>query len=801
MAKQSSGSGQFSPDVFPLISGFKSGYRNREDKTMLPPGVMVEGSQNVLTNTFNRIGIRKGYTLDGQSGSAVLEPILSSFDWERHTGDVRHLRAGFLTTATNGKLQYRYVATAGDQWDGNVFIQDQVYWIDLMDSLTSIRFNFADFWDFSNEVKSLLLSVNGTSNIFEWSGGVTTLKSTSNAAGVIQKFEQSGAATTVAISSGGSGYHLGDLLVLTSGSQTASVQVAGLLPGGIIAGITLVFGGSGYTTGIKPALGGFGQGASINITAINASAGTGYALNDVITVNVGGINATFEVEDLDVLGTGAVVLLRETNPGTGYAVATSPTIGGTGFGLQVKITEIAQGWIEKFGVESWAEEGFYNLTSNRAVMINGNSYNYTGGESTTFITGISPNPTGEPLQSVIHQAPITTPNSAIDGLPREFANTLIANLKNQIYISAPDHNDVYVSKTNNYKDYTFTSPVRKPGEGAILTLDNVPTALSPQQTQMYISAGKDQWYFTQFTLSGDLTGESFDIQRLKTASLQASQSQALLTKIKNNLCFVSFEPIVNILGTAQNYTDDPQTRDLSFSIVNDMDAYDFTDGAIIYHKQFVYLAVPKENRMLIYNMTDPEHPYWEVPQVLPVGRFYVVDGELYGHSYFTSESYKLFNGTNDLGNPIDASAAFSFVNYGDRAYPKRMTEYYVEGYISQNMSGNAALFLNIQYDVDGCATNVSYPIDGSNKNIVCLQPPNNSLGKNSLGKFPLGGNLQLQSSTSTPPKFRVIKTMTSPGFYEEQTTFHSYAIDARWEVLAFGSNSFFAAEGNVSIKE
>ncbi len=43
-----------------IISSFKLGYRHREDQTNLPPNVMVDGSQNVLTNTAGRISSRKG---------------------------------------------------------------------------------------------------------------------------------------------------------------------------------------------------------------------------------------------------------------------------------------------------------------------------------------------------------------------------------------------------------------------------------------------------------------------------------------------------------------------------------------------------------------------------------------------------------------------------------------------------------------------------------------------------------------------------------------------------------------------
>ena len=83
-------------DDFTIVSNFALGYRNREDITNLPPGVLVKGSQNVLTTTEERISSRKGYTIDGQA-SSVEAPILAAYDWELHIGEERHLRAGFLT--------------------------------------------------------------------------------------------------------------------------------------------------------------------------------------------------------------------------------------------------------------------------------------------------------------------------------------------------------------------------------------------------------------------------------------------------------------------------------------------------------------------------------------------------------------------------------------------------------------------------------------------------------------------------------------------------------------------------------
>lgn len=54
---------------------------------------------------------------------------------------------------------------------------------------------------------------------------------------------------------------------------------------------------------------------------------------------------------------------------------------------------------------TWADELFYTTNTPRAVVINGNTYTYTGGESTQTLTGVSPDPTGEPNGSLVVQSP------------------------------------------------------------------------------------------------------------------------------------------------------------------------------------------------------------------------------------------------------------------------------------------------------------------------------------------------------------------------------------------------------------
>jgi hypothetical protein len=613
-------------EKFELIKKFK-GYNNKEDKTTLPAGVLVPPSQNVIINTSGRIEIRKGYEIDGQADT-TLAPILSATPidgWVTHFGTTHHLRAG------NDLLQFRYVASAGDYYEGTLLTADQVVWVDLLTSTASNYFNFADFWDSTNLISKLLF-VNGESEVNEWTGGVANFASA--------------------------------------------------------------------------------------------------------TVNT----------------------------------------------------------ITKQGTTTWAEAGFYT-TGTHSITINGTDYQATGGWGTTTLTGVTPDPTtaGHDVGEIVFQKVETTANTSITGVPNTMENDLISVLTNQIYLASFKNRSVYVSKINNLTDFSFSSP-RLVGEGALLTLDANPVALYPFEGEMYVSAGKSEWYQTSFRISSDNSAEALTIDRLKTAPQQATQSQALVGGIKNNVAFVSNEPTLDELGRILNKDVVVQSANMSDDIKNDFNSYDFTDGAVAYDRYNIYITVPVESKMLIYNIQEE---WWETPQILPFSRLYRVGSDLYAHSYSNPESFKIFTGYNDNGKSMEAKAVFSYENSGDRANLKNFDEFYSEGYIDSNTT----LIRGIKYEIDGCATETTFDLDGGDSKVVCIRDSNASLGKDSLGKKPLGGELELSASTDLPPKFRAIKTFPKTDYYEYQASFSSIGVDQRWELLTFGANVVQSPSDNVAIKQ
>jgi len=627
MAKKSTSTAGVKANEYKLVDSFKLGYRNREDITNTAPGVLIVGSQNVLTNVSERVQIRKGYSLDGAT-SSVAAPILSSFDWLTRNNGEKHLRAGFLTSLGNdGKLQYRYVDSNG-----------AVSWRDLMTSLTTVSFNFSKYWNTTESLREALF-VDGSTNVYRWNGAVTTVAS-------------------------------------------------------------------------------------------------------------GSVNT-----------------------------------------------------ITKTGTQTWLDAGFY-ASGNKKIVINGVEYTYTGGENSTTLTGVTPSAVGVTNGQVAHQQVVTVATSTFTGgVPSTFAPGLIGTLNNQVYLASLNQSVVWISTVNNYTDYTSSTP-RQTGEGAVLILDDNIVAFEPQENFMYVSAGKDLWYNVSFEVQTSTVGVTYEqvsALPLKTGRQQGAKSQAFVSHMKNDIIVVTNEPTIDTFGRVESSLATPQQTNISDPIKLDIDRYDFTDGCIFYYKYYIYVALPKENLVLGFSLTNRS---WDAPATMPISRFYIVDGELYGHSYATSESYKLFDGYADRvypgfnGFPIDAKAIFSYQNYGSRSMYKRANGFYIEGYVNENTVINCS----ITYELDGCATQKLFQVNGDDRQIVCIPFDDGSFGKKSFGKQKFGGQIS-GNLTGLPPKFRVEKTFNNTDFFEASFGFEILGIDQRFELLAFGLNSFISSQEPVQIRQ
>lgn len=718
---------------YSIVSQFKLGYRNREDVTNLPPGVLIVGSQNVLTNVSERVQIRQGYSLDG-AVSSVASPVSSSFDWLTKINGEVHLRAGGLTSAGNdGKLQYRYEL---------------------------------------NQVAQQQLVTNGsfTGSASGWTVGAGWTYGTNNM-------------TTNA------GGNLSQTIALIPG---ATYEISFDTTGGNNEALIVRLGSVSNATF-------FNIGVSATTTTLTLAAGT--ANSDITFINSGSLVCSFDnvsvklvsnvqwrdlMTDLTSVAFNFTTFWRvDENLRVALFVDGSSNVYEWNGATAVTLSYTGN-TITKTGTETWLDAGFYT-TGDKIIVINGTQYTYTAGEDTLTLTGVTPDPTGEAIGEIAHQEVITTAISAFtDGPPSTFPAGLIRVLNNQIFLGSLVSSVLWISKVNDYTDYGSSTP-RQSGEGATLILDSQLVGLEPQENFMYVTAGQDLWYNVNFELQTSTVGvtyEQVNALPLKTGRQQAAFSQAFLSHMKNNIIVVTNEPTVDTFGRVESSLATPQQTNISDPIKLDMDGYDFTDGSIFYWRYYILVAIPKAGVVRIFNLNTSS---WEAPQTLPISRFYIVDGELYGHSYSTFESYKLFDGYADRvyagfnGFPIPANWVFSYENYGSRFSFKKATKSYVEGYINANTTLNMA----ITYELDGCKTIKTFQLSGNDMQFVCISGAEGALGKSSLGKLKLGGDAA-QSIQGLPPKFRWFPTFTNTDFFECSISFSVLGTDERMELLAFG---------------
>lgn len=452
--------------------------------------------------------------------------------------------------------------------------------------------------------------------------------------------------------------------------------------------------------------------------------------------------------------------------------------------------------LTKQGSDTWAQAGFY-ASSNRKVWLAGVEYTYTGGEGTTTLTGVTPDPTDgtQAVGDLIYQEVVTT--SSITSVTSGFKFDGISNSDNQIYYASQASNNVYVSVYNNYTTCAFTSPVRIVGEGALVSLRALWTGFVIQEDTMYISAGLSQWYQVTKKLSSDNAKETFEIKPLKVSAKQGPISQEGITKDRDSVVMLTNETRLVTLGRTLNVFGTPMMTDYSYPIALDFNMYDFTDASLKFWKSYILVAIPQESKWYIFNQTNPQNMFWEAPQTGAFAGFMEDDsGNLYAHSYNTPETFLLFTGGTDNGAPILSIAKFAYVSFGGRSVSDYFNEYWVEGYISPN----TVLQVSYNLDLDGCSTTLTGDLVGSDNRVVCLLKSDASLGKTSLGKHGLGTEIQVSNPDVVPPYFNAILVSPRKDFYKFSPQFVTYGKDYSWQLLSFGPLVTQSMYGSNSIK-
>lgn len=460
--------------------------------------------------------------------------------------------------------------------------------------------------------------------------------------------------------------------------------------------------------------------------------------------------------------------------------------------------------VTKTGTATFGQSRFYSTRNMTVVCVRtGTEYTYTGGLSTTTLTGIS-DTTGLQAGDILVQKVITDSNKPASGR----INDTILVFQNQLVLGSFSDDVVYLSKNTDYDDFTFSAP-RIAGEGALLTLDGPSAGLGILSGFLMAFAGKDSIFkatYEQITVGSTLC-ETISVKKLKTASGQGAISPDTVVSIGNELAYVSNEPALRFLSQPEDI-ESPKLDTLSNSIKPDFDAEVWTNAEALWYRNELFLSAVATSRVYILSFiqdakTDKTIRLWQPPQILPVASFAPIAGVLYGHSNAVPETYRIFDssqGYSDLDSddnkiPIQAIAKFAYRDYGERALLKNFDEFYIEGEIT-GQTDDLALTLN--YGWEGTIQQLGKLIQGTDEDIMQEFSASVSMAQSSLATQPIAG------STTSPPdarRFAVTFEIAREDFDQLGITFSTNNTDRFWSIIASGPNVVASPRKRIGIKK
>lgn len=511
-------------------------------------------------------------------------------------------------------------------------------------------------------------------------------------------------------------------------------------------------------------------------------------------------------------GDGSITLTQQNTSGISGSVTVAYTTDETTLSAQILTIGYS---LTKTGTTTWNKNRFMQSLAGRSLVNarTGQIYTYSGGETTTTLTNVSPT-TAVDFQAgdIIMQAVVVNTNSPAAGR----INDIPFVFQNQLALGSYSDNEIYVSKNTDYTSFSFSTP-RLSGEGALLNLDSPCRAINNISKTMVIFAGNSSLYKTTYTsiTVGSTLSETLTIDKLDTGVNQGALNHECVVPIGNSLAYLTNEVALRLINSPDTVSGiTPETY--SNPIKPDFDTANWVNAFGTWYKNILFFTAPGDSHTFMLNFVEDSDGklfrFWNPPQIFPIGAMSIIDSGngpmLHGHSNVVPETYLLFDGLSDgqftnmpvsAKIPIDFNASMgyqsNFFRYPYRAKLKNFDEFYVEGEIS---SSTTDLSLIINYNYQGSDQQVSRIIDGSDSDILEGAVGSGSLGQDPLGSSPLGGLL------GNPPnanKFRVVFEFAREDYHEMQDIYSSNGIDQYWSIIARGPNSTVSTRRDTSIRK
>lgn len=458
---------------------------------------------------------------------------------------------------------------------------------------------------------------------------------------------------------------------------------------------------------------------------------------------------------------------------------------------------------------TWAQDGF-STSSDKTFTIYGSAtvYTYTGGESTTTLTGITPALPTINANDIIVQSVITETDTPAAGFNVDFIKTI----GNQLYCGSYTSRLIYISANDDFTDYVVPSPPIT-GSPDLLTLDNNGKGISVRQGNAHITAGLSDWYvvtFQEIAVGTDITRQTV-VEKQETAALSAALAHEFIDTVGDDIVYLSQDQQLRNYGSFRNINT-AKFPSLSQQVHTELQEEEFIGNGLVGQVKsigdFIYITSPVSGKTYLQQTRESldvagniiAERLWHPPQLWNATRMALINDVTYIHSTANPQLYEVwdtgqFHDDSPTDEPVayDVSMCMAYRQHGRRQGLISFEKVYIEGYILYNSELNLRV-RNDYLDPDAqeiVLSNIAQP--------PTIFPPVNpiTIGGDSVGEVAVGGG---EVDGTVMPKFRVIADVTDKNCFEYQLEIYSNTADSAWEILALGTTAKQATQSATDIR-
>ena len=449
------------------------------------------------------------------------------------------------------------------------------------------------------------------------------------------------------------------------------------------------------------------------------------------------------------------------------------------------------------GSRTWAQRGFGATGS---VIINGNTYAYTGGSGTTTITGVTGDPTGEANGSGIAQVVNTSTLSAAD------KGSIMLTALSRIFLAGmtATPNQVTFSDTGDITNYAGSNP-SDGGFEDFPQMNGAITALMDLNKWIVVFSAKKILAFTfEYPTSTTRTTAMEEIANEGCVNPKA------IKKFGDKIIYTTPNGgIKSLTNIAQQ--DTFSVEDLTEPIRPTIQNFVWDDASLEYSrkKRIMVLAGKSDSTkddndagvMLFLTIREDGSQGWNLGvHDWFIGDMCDYDGDIHFGSSIESQNFLAFDGYSKNGGPISWRRVERVEFFADRKSDGAWTKKYMSFIGFRGVMGpGTKLLMNLDYGTKGAVTSQPLQLkyedlnsDGVN---FVQQVALNTLGGFALGTEPLGGTVENIGELSY---FKVIYPLPTTAIEDYQLTMETTGTGQRVVVDTVG---YFVEESEQDITE